>query len=223
MASIGQRASVNMNVAEAQIPTKRARMDQDPVSKKTNSAAQVSDQPGFPQYNNKQDYLTWTSGMVSKKRTKTFYLRNPTGARWTWTIGGLDDTIYIDEFDEVKAWNTLYLQKKVSMQVIGVVEGTSCEWDQLVLMTRKNQKLYAFDGEQLHYVASSLKQLEDSGIKYPASKTYYKGDALKHMTKEEWAQMKKSLEDELYESVKSGKSRFLENLRSCRNSLGVPS
>ncbi|KAF3833681.1 hypothetical protein F7725_024885 [Dissostichus mawsoni] len=74
----------------------------------------------------------------------------------------------------------------VSMQVVGVVEGTSCPWDQLVLMICEDGKLYAYDEEELHLVASSLKQLDEEGIEYPASKTYYKGEAFKDMTMKDW-------------------------------------
>ncbi|KAA8586156.1 hypothetical protein FQN60_007725, partial [Etheostoma spectabile] len=69
------------------------------------------------------------------------------------------------------------------MQVLGVVEGTSCPCEQLVLMTCEDRRVYAYDGEgeELHLVASSLDQLRLEGIEYPASKTYYDGEAFKDM------------------------------------------
>uniref|UniRef100_A0A671UK01 Uncharacterized protein n=1 Tax=Sparus aurata TaxID=8175 RepID=A0A671UK01_SPAAU len=89
---------------------------------------------------------------------------------------GLDDTIYKHKDNVVNGWGNFYLLYEASMQVLGVVEGTSCPCDQLVLMTCEDRKIYAYDGEELHVVASDLKQLCDKGIMYPASKSYYKGE-----------------------------------------------
>ncbi|AWP04897.1 Hypothetical protein SMAX5B_016246 [Scophthalmus maximus] len=50
------------------------------------------------------------------------------------------------------------------MQVFGVVEGTSCPYGQLVLMTCEDKRLYSYDGEELHVVALSLDQLRDMEI-----------------------------------------------------------
>ncbi|XP_074469825.1 uncharacterized protein LOC141754580 [Sebastes fasciatus] len=144
-------------------------------------------------------------------RHKTFGLEKPPGA--TLTIGDLDDTIYSDEEDEVNGWGKFYLPKVVSMQVVGVVEGTSCSSDQLVLMTCEDRKLYAYDGEKLHLVASSLRQLQYNGIEYPAPERYYEGEAFKHKTKEDWAKVSKRLDQQHHELVMSKKSELLENLK----------
>ncbi|XP_054482934.1 uncharacterized protein LOC129115552 [Anoplopoma fimbria] len=139
-------------------------------------------------------------------------------------IGNLDDTIYSGKENVVNGWNKFYLQDKVSMQVVGKVEGTSCPCGQLVLMTCEDKKVYAYDGEELHLVASSLKQLIEEGIEYPSDKTYYKGEALKHMTDEDWEKVRKGpvgkrLDEEHRKLVKARESKFLENLkfiRQCR-------
>lgn len=127
------------------------------------------------------DYPTWVSDLVSKNKHKTFVLKNPASAKWR--IGDLDDTIYREEDDEVNGWGKFYLPEIVNMQVVGVVEGTSCPCDQLVLMTCEDRKLYAYDGDELHVVASSLQQLRDEGIEYPSSERYYKGEAFKDMVR----------------------------------------
>lgn len=93
--------------------------------------------------------------------------------------------MYRDAHATVSTWGRSYLPDMVNMQVIGVVEGTSCPCDQLVLMTCEDKKVYAYDGEelQLHLVASSLEQLNNKGIEYPSSKSYYKGQAFQDMVR----------------------------------------
>ncbi|TDH04390.1 hypothetical protein EPR50_G00151420 [Perca flavescens] len=176
--------------------------------------------PHFLQCNGKRgaEYLTWVSGLVSENRHNRVPLKIPAGA--TWTIGTLEDTIYLGEDDEVNGWSKCYLPKPVHMQVLGVVEGTSCPCEQLVLMTCEDRRVYAYDGEgeELHLVASSLDQLRHAEIEYPASKTYYDGEAFKDMTEEDWAEMRKSavwkkLDEEHHQLVMSKKSRFLDNLK----------
>ncbi|XP_039679235.1 uncharacterized protein LOC120573517 isoform X2 [Perca fluviatilis] len=167
------------------------------------------------------EYLKWVLGFVSMNRHKTLNLKNPAGA--TWKIGDLDDTIYSGEDYEVDGWEKFYLPEKVSMQVVGVVKGISCPCDQLVLMTcSEDTQVYAYDGEKLHLVASSLKQLRDEGIKYPGSRTYYNGEAFKDMTEEDWDKVKKRLDKEHHKLVMSKKTEFLKNLKSIQQNLGKP-
>lgn len=125
---------------------------------------------------------------MSTWKRKTCALKNPAGA--TWLIGDLDDTVYRGKHSVVDGWGKFYLPEIVSMQVVGVVEGTSFPCDQLVLMTCEDGKMYAYDGEELHLVASSLEQLFESGIEYPASKSYYNGEAFKDMVRRScWQQI----------------------------------
>ncbi|KAM7383921.1 hypothetical protein PAMA_011329 [Pampus argenteus] len=133
-------------------------------------------------------YLAWVSQCVSRDKHKRQTLKNPAGA--TLRIGGLEDTIYRDKDDEVNAWDNFYLPKTVRMQVLGVVEGTSCASNRLVLMTCEDKKLYAYDGEKMHLVASSWQRLEEiKEIEYPASKSYYKGEAFQDMKKSDAAEV----------------------------------
>jgi len=105
--------------------------------------------------------------------------RKPPGA--TWTIGDLKDTIYSDEDNVVNGWNKFYLPEMVTMQVLGVVKGTSCPCEQLVLMTCEDTKVYGYDGEELHLVASSIKKLSDEGLQYPAAESFDKGKPFQEM------------------------------------------
>ncbi|XP_078101835.1 uncharacterized protein LOC144521720 [Sander vitreus] len=109
------------------------------------------------------------------------------------------------------------------MKVLGVVEGKLCPCDQLVLMTCEDRKLYAFDGEEeeLHMVAESLEKLGEKGLTYPASQSYYKGEAFKDMTEKDWDKVRssavgKKLEAEHLKLVKEKKPKLLEKLKSAK-------
>lgn len=108
-------------------------------------------------------------------------LKKPHGAKLI--LGGVDDTIYKGKDAEVNGWGKFYLPNEVKMKVIGVIDGTSCPSEQLVLMICEDGALYAYDGEELHAVALNLGQLLDEGIEYPAAKSYYKGETFKDMVR----------------------------------------
>ena len=127
------------------------------------------------------DYLADVSNFVLEHQGKSLNLKNPAGA--SWKVGGVDDTVYKGEHSKVDEWGKFYLPDEVNMQVVGVVTGKSCPCDQLVLMTCEGRKIYAYDGEELHVVASSLEQLAKMGIEYPAKESYYNGEAFKHMVR----------------------------------------
>ncbi|GAA6231827.1 uncharacterized protein LOC108900372 [Lates japonicus] len=81
----------------------------------------------------------------------------------------------------------------------------------------EDKKMYAYDGEELHVVASSLEHLDDKGIEYPASKSYYNGEAFKDMREEDWEEVRRGpvgrrLEKEHQKLVAEHKSAFLECL-----------
>nr|XP_046273046.1 uncharacterized protein LOC124074311 isoform X3 [Scatophagus argus] len=172
------------------------------------------------------DYTRKVSHFVSTHKKRIFSLKNPAGA--TWSIGDLDDTIYRGKENELNGWGKFYLPNIVHMQVVGVVEGFSCLCDQLILMTCEDKKMYAYDGEELHVVASSLEQLFKEGIEYPSSKSYYYGEAFKDMTVNDWDKVKKgavgkSLDQAHQKLVTAEKSRFLQALKSTISCPGVAS
>lgn len=128
-----------------------------------------------------EDLPAAVSQFESANKGKCFPLEKPAGA--ILRKAELEDTVYKDYPADVNGWGKFYLPTTVTMQIIGVVEGISCLCDQLVLMTCKDKQVYGYDGEELHLVASSIKQLLDEGMEYPASKTYYKGEAFKDMVR----------------------------------------
>ncbi|TNN75430.1 hypothetical protein EYF80_014242 [Liparis tanakae] len=163
------------------------------------------------------------SMLVSKYEEQTMALKKPRGAKWT--IGDLEDTIYRDEDNVVNGWNKFYLPEMVTMQVLGVVKGTSCPREQLVLMTCEDTKVYGYDGEELHLVASSIEQLSAEGLEYPAAKSFDKGRPFQKMSTKDWNAVKagdvgKQLKQRQHKLVTQEKSRFLENLRSIRRNAG---
>ncbi|XP_008293650.1 uncharacterized protein LOC103367409 [Stegastes partitus] len=189
-------------------------MGRNPVNHKL-STLQPLDVSGFPVRNGIKGaaYLSLLSHFVSTHKHKEFALKKPAGA--VVRIAELEDTIYCEDQDVVNGWGKFYLPETVTMQVVGVVEGTPYPCDQLVLMACDDNRFYAYDGEELHLVASSL---ESDGIEFPASKSFYKGEAFKDMTKEDWAEVRKGpvgrrLDQEHQKLVKATKSRLLKNLR----------
>ncbi|XP_056273575.1 uncharacterized protein LOC130195863 [Pseudoliparis swirei] len=170
------------------------------------------------------DYQSTVSLLVSTYKKQTMELKKPASA--TWTIGDLKDTIYSNEDNVVNGWNKFYLPEMVTMQVLGVVKGTSCPCEQLVLMTCEDTKVYGYDGEELHLVASSIKKLCFGGFKYPAAKSFDKGDAFKKMSTEDWNAVKagavgQQLNQKHHKLVTQEKSGFLENLKSIRSNAGA--
>lgn len=118
---------------------------------------------------------------MSSEKHKIIKLNHPASA--VLKVAGLEDTVYSGRHDEVDGWGKFYLPVVVNMQVLGVLGGTSCPCEQLVVMTCEDKKVYAYDGEALHVVASSLQQLFDDGMEYPASTSYYHGEAFKNMVR----------------------------------------
>uniref|UniRef100_A0A3Q1HMZ2 Uncharacterized protein n=1 Tax=Anabas testudineus TaxID=64144 RepID=A0A3Q1HMZ2_ANATE len=160
-----------------------------------------------------EGYMEWVSKFVSTNKGESFTLKKPAGARLT--IGDLHDTIYRGKDDELYEWEQFYLPETVKMQVVGVVENTLCLCDQLVLMTCKDRKVYAYDGEKLHEVAQSLDQLCYKNIVYPSQITYYKGEAFKDMVRTD------KLDEEHRKLVTENKSEILENLKLIRGNRWV--
>ncbi|XP_037549158.1 uncharacterized protein LOC119425687 [Nematolebias whitei] len=160
-------------------------------------------------------YLKRVSSKLLELRRKKFSLNSPTGA--TLTIGPLEDTEYRENPGELDGCSKFYLSTTGKMEVIGYVEGTHYPCEQLILMICGDGKMYGYDGDELHEVASSLSHLFEVGIDYPASSSYYYGEAFKHMTTEDWDTVRsspqvKKLEEKRRELIASPsrKSKVLE-------------
>lgn len=166
-----------------------------------------------------QSCLAWAAQLVSTYRNVTIDLYEPNGGRLT--IGDLDDTIYNQDYEEAEGWGKFYLPNEVNMQVIGVVKWPSCPCEQLVLMTCEDRCLYGYDGEELHLISPCLTQLYHRTIFYPAQRSYYRGEAFKNMTRENWERVRagtvgRKLDRQHKELVEAKKSKFLENLNAMR-------
>uniref|UniRef100_A0A3P9BAR5 Uncharacterized protein n=1 Tax=Maylandia zebra TaxID=106582 RepID=A0A3P9BAR5_9CICH len=143
-----------------------------------------------------EKYLKWVKDFVSKNKSMCVHLKKPSGAD-LW-IEELENTKYNGDDDEVNAWGKFYLPEIVKMQVIGVVKGTSCPCDELVLMT-----------QELHLVASSFLELCDKTIEYPASKRYYNGEAFKDMVRIKMSDVGRKLQEEHKKLVNETQSAFV--------------
>ncbi|XP_013998037.1 uncharacterized protein [Salmo salar] len=164
-------------------------------------------------------YRKSVSDTVCKHRHASITLKKPEKSEWK--IGGLDDTCYKGE-EEVKEWGNFYLPDSVTMEVLGAVENLPypTESGQLVIMLCEDRQVYAYDGEEMHLVALSLKEVFDSGLQYPGFKSFYRGECFKDMTKEDWDMVRQGsvgriLENEHQKLLRQAKPSFL----SCLNSI----
>ncbi|KAM3850385.1 nipped-B-like protein B [Diretmus argenteus] len=135
------------------------------------------------------DYLKRVSSAAHRCQGKTVNLNSPPYAMLK--IGGLDYTMYQGEQDRVMAWGNFYLPNKVNMEVVGIVD-YPCQTGQLVVMTCEDKTLFVYDGEELHMVASSLMDVFTTGLTYPGTQTFYKGEPFKDMTLSDWDQVRKN-------------------------------
>uniref|UniRef100_A0A3P8ZBK5 Uncharacterized protein n=1 Tax=Esox lucius TaxID=8010 RepID=A0A3P8ZBK5_ESOLU len=140
----------------------------------------------FLQYEKTEDkveYLKQVTETVSKHCNASIPLRKPEGSEWK--IGGQDVTCYSEDDGTVKEWGIFYLPEIVKMEILGAVENLPfpTECGQLVIMLCEDRHVYAYDGEEMHLVASSLKDLFDSGLQYPGFSIYYRGECFKDMVR----------------------------------------
>uniref|UniRef100_A0A4W5JVW3 Uncharacterized protein n=1 Tax=Hucho hucho TaxID=62062 RepID=A0A4W5JVW3_9TELE len=116
--------------------------------------------------------------LVSKYRNEKVTLKEPKSYKLR--IGGLEDTNYSEDNELVEVWKNLYLPKTLEMVVIGALDDFPCsvaEW-QLVLLYCEDGNVYAYEFEVLHLVAKSLKDLFESGAKFPGWSTFKVGECL---------------------------------------------
>uniref|UniRef100_A0A667WN43 Uncharacterized protein n=1 Tax=Myripristis murdjan TaxID=586833 RepID=A0A667WN43_9TELE len=112
-------------------------------------------------------------------------------------------------------WGDFYLPDEVNMLVLDTVSISKGCCPELTLMTCENKKVYAYDGEDLHMVASSMEELFVKGLKHPGSERFYRGEPFKQM--KDWDQVRESavgkkLDEEQLKLVKAAKSTFMKCL-----------
>ena len=73
----------------------------------------------------------------------------------------------------------------MKMEVIGVLEECPCNADsaELVLMVCEDGKVFAYEDERLHLVASDLKELFECGVQFPGAKYFYRGQSFEDMVR----------------------------------------
>ncbi|MBN3281541.1 H4 protein, partial [Polyodon spathula] len=127
------------------------------------------------------NYLDHVSEQVYKYRGQTVPLEKPAG--YPMRIGGLDDTIYAEMEDELKAWEDFYLPERVEMRVIGAIDTfpSLAVGLQLIIVAGRDGNVYAYENEVLHQVADSLQDLFEKGIEFPGTKVYNYGECFAPM------------------------------------------
>lgn len=150
-----------------------------------------------------KDYLDRVRKFVSLYNDERLHLANE------YTMLMMGSMNY--EQNELYKWGNLYLDDIVNMHVLGRIEDY---YHDLTLMTCEDKKIYAFDGEELHLVAFSVRQLYYKGIKYPGFQNYYKGEPFRHMTETDWNKLRRrlGLDKKHKQLVKSKKPAMMANL-----------
>ncbi|KAM4691578.1 uncharacterized protein WCC33_016370 [Rhinophrynus dorsalis] len=69
----------------------------------------------------------------------------------------------------LESWKNIYLPKKTEMVVLGAVDNCLCLAPglQLVILVAEDGCIYAYEDEELHELAKSLKEFAQNGIKEP--------------------------------------------------------
>ena len=119
-------------------------------------------------------FLSKVEDFVSTHRGKLIPLTKPAG--YSLRIGSLQDTVHAESEDQLQVWEDCYLPDRMKMVVLGVLDDCSAADGQLVLLLCQDGNVYAYEFEVLHLVASSLKDLLDSGVEFPGQKSYKFGD-----------------------------------------------
>ncbi|XP_049332309.1 uncharacterized protein LOC111197155 isoform X3 [Astyanax mexicanus] len=167
-----------------------------------------------------QKYLEEIGSFVSKHSGAKIKLKKV--ERYNFRVGSLKDTSYKNT-DLLQEWEQFYLPDEMKMVVIGVLENFPCGEDsaELVLMVCEDGNVFAYEDERLHLVASSLKELFESGVQFPGSKYYYRGQSFEDMTKDDWNEVKQSKEamekhkkhQDMLESIKPTLLKNLEIIK----------
>ncbi|KAG9262093.1 hypothetical protein AMEX_G23805, partial [Astyanax mexicanus] len=128
-----------------------------------------------------QSYLTKLESVVSKHSGEKIHLK-----KYKFRVGSLEDTSYKNNTDILQEWEQFYLEQQKKMAVIGVLENFPCGEDsaELVLMVCEDKRVFAYEDEHLHLVASSLKELFESGVQFLSSEYYYRGQSFEKMVKQ---------------------------------------
>uniref|UniRef100_A0A3B1IL56 Uncharacterized protein n=1 Tax=Astyanax mexicanus TaxID=7994 RepID=A0A3B1IL56_ASTMX len=152
-------------------------------------------------------YLTKLASVVSKNSGEKIDLN-----KYKFRVGSLEDTSYKNNTDILQEWEQFYLEQQKKMVVIGVLENFPCGEDsaELVLMVCEDERVFAYEDEHLHLVASSLEVLFESGVQFPSSEYYYRGQSFEKMVKQSKKVTAKF--DEHREMLQSLKPTLLKHL-----------
>lgn len=147
----------------------------------------------FPTRNNTTTYMKEAANYAIRHRRERVHLMcNGDYASAVLIFGPLEDTEYKDKPGEVHGCSKFYLPTPGDMEVVGYAVNTPYPCDQLILLVHEDEKLYGYDGDEVHLLANSLKQLIETGLRYPPAESYYYNEAFKNVTMELWDKVSNS-------------------------------
>ncbi|UMM52803.1 protein ORF125 [Lake sturgeon herpesvirus] len=123
------------------------------------------------------NYLKHLTAHVKAHKHKQVVLPNVSHHRLR--IGGLNQTIYHHNTDELEAWENFYIPDITHMAVLGVLDNfpSLAVGLQLIIMAGEDGGIYAYENEVLHLVAESLEAFFlTTGLTFPGLKIYNYGE-----------------------------------------------
>ncbi|XP_075072834.1 uncharacterized protein LOC142161262 [Mixophyes fleayi] len=90
-------------------------------------------------------------------------------------ICDLNGTICMGQKYMLEAWQHLYLPKSTRMEVLGTLEcsGSMAPTLQWIILVAENGKIYAYEHEELHLIAMSLRQFVEKGFQRRITSYFY--------------------------------------------------
>ncbi|XP_063817256.1 uncharacterized protein LOC135056253 [Pseudophryne corroboree] len=89
-------------------------------------------------------------------------------------ICDLNGTNYMGQKYMLEGWQHLYLERSTQMEILGTLEcsgsmATTLQW---IILVAEDGNIYAYEDEELHVIASSLRELVENGIQLGKSHPY---------------------------------------------------
>ncbi|XP_054833570.1 uncharacterized protein LOC129328491 isoform X2 [Eublepharis macularius] len=117
--------------------------------------------------------------------------------RFKLRICGLDGTFYARNQHMMGYWQNLYLPTPTKMAVFGIVEDVPClaPAQQLVILVAEDEKVYAYEEEEMHKVGDSVREFLNEGLRlFRQSVSYQCGDGVELGSEDELETDQKSQE-----------------------------
>ncbi|KAM4662423.1 uncharacterized protein O3C94_010921 [Discoglossus pictus] len=120
----------------------------------------------------------------------------------------LNGTIYMGQTYMLNSWQSLYLPKKINMEVLGTVDNCSSPAPglQLVVLVAEDGCVYVYENETLYLLANSLREFAQDGVQHVMQVHEYPSDLSDE--EEETLQKDQKIRQRTREFVDNGADEF---------------